>query len=131
MTSDAAGRELSSLLETIAVDLQANTAAIGEVRHWKQRVFRVAITATIIAVLAFAATGWAFWQINQGKIASCQRTNQLRAEGAELWDFLVTISKPPPHQTPAQARQRKVLIQKFLGKVHEVYAPTRCTGIFG
>jgi hypothetical protein len=67
-------------------------------------------------VLSFLLSGAAYWfsvRAVQGEIRNratvtqlCVTGNEFRAEQVTLWTHLVQISAPPPHQTPAQARQR-------------------------
>lgn len=60
----------------------------------------------------------------------CQLGNESRAQQVTLWERLVAISPPPPHQTPAQARAREKLISEFLGFVRREFAPRNCTRTF-
>ena len=124
-------RELSAVMGEISGELEANTKAIKDVRSWESRAARGALIALIVAVLAFAGVGWAFWQLNADRVQSCERSNQIRRESVQLWDFIVVVSKPPPHETPAERRQREALTQRFVDKVHEVYKTTSCTGLVG
>jgi hypothetical protein len=58
----------------------------------------------------------------------CLTGNDFRAQQVTLWTHLVAISAPPPHQTPAQQRQRAAMIRAFLAYVRTVFAPRDCNG---
>lgn len=56
----------------------------------------------------------------------CQAGNEARAQQIVLWDHLLSIAQPPPHQTPAQARHRLATERAFEAYVHHVFAPRDC-----
>ena len=59
----------------------------------------------------------------------CQAGNEARAQQIQLWQFVVHISKTPPHQTPAQAAQRARTVRAFEAYLHRVLAPRDCHAI--
>jgi len=60
----------------------------------------------------------------------CQLGNTARAQQVNLWDHIVTISQPPPHETPAAERKRLADIRAFIAYVHRVFAPRNCAARF-
>jgi hypothetical protein len=60
----------------------------------------------------------------------CQLGNESRAQQVTLWDHLIAISRPPPHQTPAQQRRRLATTRAFVAYVHKVFAPRDCARTF-
>ncbi len=60
----------------------------------------------------------------------CQLGNESRAQQVTLWEHLVTISKPPPHETAAQRRERLATIRVFIAYVQRVFAPRDCARRF-
>ena len=56
----------------------------------------------------------------------CQAGNASRAQQVTLWDHFAAISKPPPHQTPAQAAARRKAINGILAYIRHVFAPRNC-----
>lgn len=56
----------------------------------------------------------------------CQLGNESRAQQDALWDHLLTIAQPPPHETPAQKRHRLAMTRAFAAYVHRVFAPRDC-----
>ena len=59
----------------------------------------------------------------------CQLGNESRAQQVTLWEHLVTVSSPPPHETRAQKRKRLSTVRAFLGFVHHVFAPRDCRAL--
>jgi hypothetical protein len=92
----------------------------------------------VLFILSFLLSGAAYWfsvRAVQGEIRNratvtqlCETGNEARAQQVTLWTHLVQISAPPPHQTPAQARQRAAQIASFLAYVRTVFAPRDCGG---
>src|SRR5262249_29785630 len=115
MTTSKDERELAALVEAIREGLEANTEALNSVRRWKQRVARWAAAAVAVAVLACAGFGYALYQIHQSQLDACAIGNGFRAQQVRLWNHLVDISQPPPHETPAERQARKKLATQFLG----------------
>ena len=60
----------------------------------------------------------------------CRLGNESRAQQVTLWTRLVAISKPPPGQTRAQARQRAATIRVFIAYVRRLFAPRNCAARF-
>lgn len=59
----------------------------------------------------------------------CQLGNQARAQQVSLWEHLVTVAAPPPHETRAGRRRRLATARAFIGYVHKVFAPRNCHAI--
>lgn len=57
----------------------------------------------------------------------CEAGNQSRAQQVTLWEHLVAVAQPPPHETPAQERQRLATARAFIAYVHKVFAPRNCS----
>lgn len=134
---DTAAR-LTSAVEDVAGQLRAvykQLEAINERQEraeaWRVKATRRGTVAIVMALALFLATGWAFWTLNSDRVAGCEASNQVRAEGQDLWAYLVRISPPPPHETPAARAARRELVTRFLSRVNRVYAPVQCRGIFG
>jgi hypothetical protein len=60
----------------------------------------------------------------------CRAGNEFRAQQVGLWDHIVTISQPPPHETRAAERKRLATIRAFVAYVHRVFAPRDCARRF-
>jgi hypothetical protein len=132
MTPDEAKAEREAIAfgEAIQKSLDNNTRAIREVRLWKERIarrFAISISLIIVSFLLVAAT---LVKVDQEKIDACRGSNAVRSESVGLWSYLVHISPPPPHETPAEARRRQDTIHAFMARVRIVYHPIKCTGIF-
>jgi hypothetical protein len=56
----------------------------------------------------------------------CESGNEFRTEQVQLWEYLISVSRPPPHQTAAEKAQRKRLTAAFLAHIHRVFAPRTC-----
>ena len=56
----------------------------------------------------------------------CQSGNEARAQQVGLWQFIITISKPPPHESAAQERARLAALRSFNAYLHRVFAPRDC-----
>ena len=61
----------------------------------------------------------------------CQSENRQGAKQVILWERLIAISKPPPHETAAQRRQRLTLTRAFLVILRQIFTPRNCTGRLG
>ena len=59
-------------------------------------------------------------------IQLCQSGNDARAQQVQLWEFVIHISKPPPHETPAHRAQRERTVAQFVTHLHQVFAPRNC-----
>ena len=122
---------LTHAVNGMAGRLKAVHDDLGAVQAWKVKATRRGALSIIIAVLLFLATGAAFWVVNDNKVSQCQGTNQVRAQAAGLWDYLVHISPPPAHETAAARAAQAALVAEFLRRVDHVYKPVQCQGIFG
>lgn len=59
----------------------------------------------------------------------CELGNEARAQQARLWEHIITISRPPPHETPAQERGRLATVRAFNRYLHEVFRPRDCRAL--
>ena len=57
----------------------------------------------------------------------CEAGNESRHQQIQLWTFLIAISRPPPHETPAAKAQREKVTRLFLAHIHQVFRPRNCT----
>ena len=94
---------------------------------------RAVLTLFMVTLLLFGANLlFTAHEANRVSAASasvtqlCQAGNESRAEQVSLWGYLVTISKPPPHETRAAARARLKATRAFLAYVQRVFAPRNC-----
>lgn len=56
----------------------------------------------------------------------CQAGNVARAQQVGLWEYVLHISRPPPHETAAQHAQRERTVRAFTAHLHKVFAPRNC-----
>ena len=59
-------------------------------------------------------------------IQLCQSGNDARAQQVQLWEFVIHISKPPPHETPAHRAQRERTVAQFVTHLHHVFGLRNC-----
>jgi hypothetical protein len=59
----------------------------------------------------------------------CQLGNDSRAQQIRLWQFVISISRPPPHETAKQERQRQATLRTFEAYLHRVFAPRDCSAL--
>ena len=59
----------------------------------------------------------------------CQAGNEARAQQVGLWTYIIHISKPPPHESAAQRRQRLATVKAFDAHLHQIFAPRDCQAI--
>ena len=57
----------------------------------------------------------------------CLAANESRSQQIALWDHILSISQPPPHETPAEAARRAMAERQFKAYVGHVFAPRDCT----
>jgi hypothetical protein len=58
--------------------------------------------------------------------ALCQAGNESRRQQVQLWDHLITLSVPPPHETPASRARRELVTREFLAYIRQVFAQRSC-----
>ena len=88
--------------------------------------------AIYLTCLVLAGTGASYYLAihNAASVTQlCQAGNEARAQQVQLWQFVVHISRTPPHQTPAQAAQRARTVRAFEAYLHRVLAPRDCHAI--
>lgn len=56
----------------------------------------------------------------------CESGNEFRRQQVQLWEYLVSVSRPPPGQTAAERLQREKTTRLFLAHIHHVFAPRDC-----
>ena len=88
-------------------------------------------------VLSFALAGGSYWlstsAVHRATAAAvnttqlCEAGNESRAQQVTLWEHLVAVAQPPPHETPAQEQQRLAVARAFIAYVHKVFAPRNCS----
>jgi hypothetical protein len=57
----------------------------------------------------------------------CQLGNDSRAQQIRLWQFVISISRPPRHETPAQERRRQADLRTFEAFLHRIFKPRNCS----
>lgn len=61
----------------------------------------------------------------------CMLGNEARAQQVQLWEYLISVSRPPPHETAAEKARREKVTRLFLAHVHEVFKPRNCQKVTG
>ena len=56
----------------------------------------------------------------------CMTGNDARAQQIQLWEFVISVSRPP-HETAAHRRRREATVRRFTTHLHRVFAPRNCT----
>lgn len=59
----------------------------------------------------------------------CRAGNESRAQQVGLWQYIITISKPPPRESAAQERARLAALRSFNAYLHRVFAPRNCAAL--
>lgn len=57
---------------------------------------------------------------NSAQLALCQAGNVSRAQQIDLWDYVLSLSKPP------QTAEQRAVVAKFEQHLHQVFAPRDC-----
>jgi hypothetical protein len=57
----------------------------------------------------------------------CQLGNDARSQQIRLWQFVISLSRPPPHETARQERQRQADLRAFEAYLHRVFKPRNCS----
>ena len=94
----------------------------------------------VLFILSFLLSG-ASWFLSvravQGEIRAkasvvqlCQSGNEFRAQQVTLWEHIIKVSTPPPHETAAQKQRRAMVVRQFTAYVHQVFAPRNCATSF-
>jgi hypothetical protein len=100
---------------------------------------RRAFVTLLVIVFLLAGMNLVFTarQVNAVRAAAasvvqlCQLGNETRGQQVSLWEHLVTISRPPPHESAAERRRRLADTRAFLAYVEKVFAKRDCTAQFG
>lgn len=107
----------------------------GPISQGAARAFAV---LSILTVLLSGAAYWFAQRAVQGEIASratvvqlCEAGNTARAQQQALWEHIIAISVPPPHETPAQKQHRELAVRKFEAYVRTVFAKRNCQQLPG
>ena len=82
-----------------------------------------------LTLLILATSGGAYWLgfHNAATTAQlCQAGNEARAQQIGLWEYILSLSHPPPGETPAQRAQRTAVLAKFDAHLHRVFAARDC-----
>lgn len=100
------------------------------------RPLQAAAAVVVLLAVIFGVAAGAYFMASRaarGQIASratvvqlCEAGNDFRAKQVVLWVHLVTISRPPPHETAAQRQQRLEDTAAFLAYVRQVFSPRKC-----
>lgn len=100
------------------------------------RPLQAAAAVVVLIAVMFAVAGSAYLlssRAARAQIASratvvqlCEAGNDFRARQVGLWVHLVTISRPPSHETAAQRQQRLEDTAAFLAYVRQVFSPRKC-----
>ena len=61
--------------------------------------------------------------IHAAAVANCRYGNQARAQQVQLWDHVLVIAPPPPHETPRQRATRLQTDAAFRAYVRRIFAP--------
>ena len=77
-------------------------------------------------VSATRAAGIAAVRAAASVVQLCQSGNEFRAQQVTLWEHIIAISQPPPHETRAQKRARLATVRAFGAYLHQVFAPRNC-----
>jgi hypothetical protein len=59
----------------------------------------------------------------------CQLGNDSRAQQIRLWQFVISLSRPPPHETARQERQRQADLRTFEAYLHRIFKPRNCSAL--
>ncbi len=73
-------------------------------------------------------------EFNAGKAAAsvvqlCRDGNAHDRKQIVLWEKIIAISKPPPHETLEQRRNRLTETAAVLSYIHRLFAPANCSNL--
>lgn len=91
------------------------------------------VLLTVVAGQAHTASAQAkatVAQLHATQIAACGTGNLLRAKQVQLWDHLVKVSPPPPHQTRQQAARYRQRIAIILAYVRRTFPQLDCKSLY-
>ena len=104
-----------------------------EYRTVSQAAVRAFVVLFILAWLLAGASWWLSVRTLQGQIRTrasfvqlCESGNEARAQQVQLWEHIITISAPPPAQTPAQRKAHEQLTAGFQRYLKQVFALRDC-----
>ena len=59
----------------------------------------------------------------------CLLGNEARAQQVILWERIIAISAPPPHETAAQRARHAATVRSFEVYLHKLFAPRNCAAL--
>lgn len=104
-------RLIRGLGASLAIDVIL-TVVLGLVGVQAHHASDVAASASNRAVHSSAST-----------LALCQAQNTARAQQVELWEFLLSLGKPP------QTAQQKKVVAEFVTHLHKIFAARDCAAL--
>jgi hypothetical protein len=104
---------------------EAIEQGLAEAKDEGKRKLRQFLAGAVVLIM-LAAVIVSVIQLHDSQISGCQAGNGSRAQQVQLWDHLVSISKPPQGESAAQASQQKHEVGQFLAYVHRVFAQRNC-----
>jgi hypothetical protein len=111
--------------------LAARTEQLARKRRQDRRLIWLTLAvaaAVVFALFQIHGNTASITDVRQTGVSFCQLTNQSRAQNKELWDYLISLSVPPP-SGPERAEDLEKLAQ-LRAHIDSVYAPRNCGSIY-
>jgi hypothetical protein len=70
-------------------------------------------------------------QIHRTQLSACAIGNDFRAGQIRLWDHVIAVSSPPPHETAAERKTRLAKVAGFRRYVAAHFRPVNCDSLYG
>lgn len=129
--------ELAERAISIAGKAAATQAAIVKQQARSKKVTRwlavsVALDVTLSIVTIFLAAGQISVSdsIRRTQVNGCALGNGYRTAQVRLWDHVISVSVPPPRETPAERARRLATVRAFRVYVHGVFRPVDCARLY-
>ncbi len=77
---------------------------------YARRTRRMAWLVAAVVALAMLLSGtvaYGVYEFHQGQLRACAIGNDGRSSQLAVWDHVLTLSTPPPHETPAERARRE------------------------
>lgn len=124
-------RENRAIADALEHSLDQLTAAMNALILWKQRVYKAAVIAIVIACTTLGLFFWYFQvtadRIHAAQVSACEDSgNSLRTGEDKVWHQFIAIATHGKPQSPVN----QVIIRQLFTYVDGVFKPVDCRKLY-
>lgn len=88
------------------------------------------VAISLVAIQAHDASSSAT-QTRASNLAACRATNAARAQNRQLWDYLLSESRPAPGATAREKAADEKLLAELGVHINRAFKPAACGALYG